>query len=266
VDSAKVIANGTVRREDADKIVPYIDIRLDGSWILKSQLMVLDMLANNDWDRPIYFVTGYHNDALGLEEYFQLEGLAYRLVPIKSENKSWFEYGRTDTDILYDNVMNKFIWRGANDPDVWLDYYHKRTITVVRARLIYTRLANELSARGDTTRANEVLERCMEVLPVSNLGYDIYCSDIISAWFKAGNREKAVSMTKELTDYYLEHTGYWLGQKPLIATYADQEIAQGLQIVSQVMQICYNNGEAALAEELNGKFSELYTKYVALKQ
>jgi hypothetical protein len=94
-------------------------------------------------------------------------------VPVKSENKSWFEYGRTDTDILYDNVMNKFIWRGANDPDVWLDYYHKRTLTVVRARLIYTRLANELSAKGDRTRANEVLERCMEVLPVSNLGYDI---------------------------------------------------------------------------------------------
>ena len=266
VDAAKVIANGTVRPEDADKIVPYIDITLDGSWILKSQLMVLDILANNNWERPIYFVTGYHNDALGLEEYFQLEGLAYRLVPIKSENKSWFEYGRTDTDILYDNIMNKFTWRGANDPDVWLDYYHKRTLTVVRSRLIYTRLANELSAKGEKARAGEVLERCMEVLPVSTVGYDIYCSDIISAWFKAGNREKAVSMTWELTDYYLEHTGYWLGQKPLIAVYADQEIAQGLQIVSQVMQICYNNGEADLAEELNGRFSELYAKYVSLKQ
>lgn len=266
VDAAKVIANGTVRAEDADKIVPYIDIKLEGSWILKSQLMVLDILANNNWDRPIYFVTGYHNDAIGLEEYFQLEGLAYRLVPVKSENKSWFEYGRTDTDILYDNVMNKFTWRGANDPDVWLDYYHKRTLTVVRSRLIYTRLANDLSAKGDMARANEVLERCMEVLPVSTIGYDIYCSDIISAWFKAGNKEKAVSMTKELTDYYFERTGYLLGQKPLIANYADQEIAQGLQIVSQVMQVCYNNGEATLAEELNGRFSELYTKYVALKQ
>jgi hypothetical protein len=58
VDSAKVIANGTVKPEDADKIVPYIDIKLKGSWIMKSQLMVLDILANNNWDRPIYFVTG----------------------------------------------------------------------------------------------------------------------------------------------------------------------------------------------------------------
>ena len=65
---------------------------------MKSQLLVLDILAHNDWKRPIYFVTGYHNDALGLEEYFQLEGLAYRLVPIKSQNKSWLEYGRIDTE------------------------------------------------------------------------------------------------------------------------------------------------------------------------
>jgi hypothetical protein len=73
-------------------------------------------------------------------------------------------------------------------------------------------------------------------------------------------------MTRDLTCYYFERIGYLLGQKPLIAASADQEIAQGLQIVSQVMQICYSNGEADLAEELNGKFSELYTKYVALKQ
>jgi hypothetical protein len=266
VDSAKVVANGTVKPEDADKIVPYIDIKLEGSWIMKSQLMVLDILANNNWERPIYFVTGYHNDALGLEEYFQLEGLAYRLVPIKSENKSWFEYGRVDTEILYDNVMNRFVWGGANDPKVNIDYYHKRTLTVVRARLIYARLARELVAKGDKTRANKVLERCMEVLPVSKLGYDIYCSDIVSAWFAAGNREKAVSTTRDITGYYFERAGYLLSQKPLIASYADQEIAQGLQIVSQVMQTCYNNGETELAEELNGKFSELYARYVAFKK
>jgi hypothetical protein len=68
----------------------------------------MDILAHNNWERPIYFVTGYHDDALGLEEYFQYEGLAYRLVPIKSENRSWVDYGRIDPDILYNNIMNKF--------------------------------------------------------------------------------------------------------------------------------------------------------------
>jgi hypothetical protein len=266
VDSATVMSNGTVKPEDADKIVPYIDIKLKGSWILKSQLMILDILANNNWKRPIYYVTGYHNDALGLEEYFQLEGLAYRLVPIKSQNKSWFDYGRTDTDILYDNLMNRFVWGGARDPGVNIDYYHRRTLTVVRARLIYARLARDLAARGEKQKAVEVLQRCMETFPVSKIGYDIYFTDIISAWFAAGDKEKAVSLAHDVTDYYFERSQYLLKQRPDIAAYAEQDIAQGLNIVSQVMQSCYENGEVTLAEELNGKLNDLYAKYLVMKR
>nr|MCU0409523.1 DUF2723 domain-containing protein [Bacteroidales bacterium] len=76
VDREKVLASGVVKPGDADLIVPYIDIKLKGNSILKSQLIILDILANNNWERPVYYVTGYHNDAFGLEEYFQLEGLA----------------------------------------------------------------------------------------------------------------------------------------------------------------------------------------------
>ncbi len=174
VDSAKVIASGTVKPEDASKIVPYIDIKLKGNSILKSQLIVLDILAHNNWERPIYFVTGYHNDALGLEEYFQLEGLAYRLVPIKSQNKSWVDYGRIDTDILYNNIMNKFVWGGANNPKVNLDYNHIRTLIVVKARLNYARLAKALASEGKNEKAVEVLNRCLEVLPADRFPIDPY--------------------------------------------------------------------------------------------
>ena len=192
----KVIASGTVKPEDARKIVPYIDIKLKGNSILKSQLIVLDILAHNNWERPIYFVTGYHNDALGLEEYFQLEGLAYRLVPIKSENKSWLDYGRIDTDILYENMMKKFVWGGANDENVNIDYNHKRTIIVVKARFNYARLAKALTAEGKNEKALEVLDYCMDALPLDKVPYDPYVPDIIEAYFAAGDTEKAVEMTR----------------------------------------------------------------------
>jgi hypothetical protein len=266
VDSAKVLANGTVRPEDADKIVPYIDINLKGSWIMKNQLLVIDILANNNWDRPIYFVAGQTEDALGLEEYFQLEGLAYRLVPVKGVNKSWFEYGRIDTEILYDNLMNKFTWRGASEPDVYIDYYHKRTLTVVRARLNHARLARELAAKGDSVRAAKVIDRCLELFPPSKLGYDFYFGDIISASFAAGQMEKARELSKEFTDYYAERTGYLLDQMPSVAMYAGAEIANGLQMMLQVMRVCFDNGETALAEEINGKYNELYARYAAMNQ
>ena len=266
VDSAKVLANGTVRPEDADKIVPYIDINLKGSWIMKNQLLVIDILANNNWDRPIYFVAGQTEDALGLEEYIQLEGLAYRLVPVKGVNKSWFEYGRIDTEILYDNLMNKFTWRGASDPDVYIDYYHKRTLTVVRARLNHARLARELAAKGDSVRAAKVIDRCLELFPPSKLGYDFYFGDIISASFAAGQKEKARELSKEFTDYYAERTGYLLDQMPSVAMYAGAEIANGLQMMLQVMRVCFDNGETALAEEINTRYNTLYARYAAMNQ
>ncbi len=266
VDSAKVVSNGTVRPEDADKIVPYIDIELKRSWIMKNQLLVLDILAHNDWDRPVYFVSGHTDDALGLEEYFQLEGQAYRLVPIKSDNKGWFEYGRIDTDILYENLMNRFSWSGLTDPSVYLDHYHKRTLTVVRARHNFSRLASTLAAEGDTVRAAEVINRAIEQFPVTKVGYDFYYSEMISSCFDAGERARATQLAQQFADYHYERAAYLLNQRSSVAYYASAEIASGLQMMGQAARICFENGVTGLAEEINERYNELYLRYAVLQQ
>ena len=262
VDAAKGIESGTVRTDDSSKIVPYIDISLRGSSILKSQLIILDILAHNDWTRPIYFVTGYHNDAFGLEEYFQLEGLAYRLVPIKSENKSWVDYGRIDTDILYDNIMNKFVWGGANDEDVYIDYNHNRTLTVVRARLQYAKLAKELAAEGEKAKALEVLDRCMELLPFEQVKYDPYGPDLIEAYFAAGNTEKAVKLTNEYCNHNFEHLDYYLKQTQYIISSAENEKQSAIQYTSKVSTACMTYGQKDLAGEIDKRLEVYYRDYL----
>lgn len=261
VDAAKVIASGTVKPEDADKIVPYIDIKLKGSSILKSQLIVLDILAHNNWERPVYFVTGYHNDAFGLEEYFQLEGLAYRLVPIKSPNKSWVDYGRIKTDVLYDNMINKFVWGGANSEDVNIDYNHKRTIIVIKARLNYARLAKTLVAEGKNEKAIQVLDFCMDALPLDRVTYDPYVADIIEAYFAAGATEKAIEMTNAFCDYYYGHLAYYLKQDPYIISSAEYEIQTAIQYTSRVANACTANGKTELGDEITKKLEGYYTDY-----
>ncbi|MFZ0282985.1 MAG: DUF2723 domain-containing protein [Bacteroidales bacterium] len=266
VDSARVIASGTVKPEDAGKIVPYIDITLKGNSILKSQLIVLDILAHNNWERPVYFVTGYHNDALGLEEYFQLEGLAYRLVPIKSQNKSFVDYGRIDSDILYDNIMNMFVWGGANDPEVNLDYNHIRTLIVIKSRLNYARLARALASEGKNEKALEVLNRCLEVLPVDRFTYDPYYTDLIDAYFLAGNAEKALEMTKEMSEYYFKRLDYFLRQNPYVISSAEYEIQTAIQYSSRAAGYCEVNGKKEAAEEINKKLEGYYSEYVGKQQ
>ena len=266
VDSAKVIASGTVKREDADKIVPYIDIKLKGNSILKSQLIVLDILAHNNWERPIYFVTGYHNDAMGLEEYFQLEGLAYRLVPIKSQNKSWLDYGRIDTEILYDNMIKKFAWGGARQRNVNIDFNHKRTLIVIKARLNYARLAKALTREGKNEKAIEVLDYCMEMLPLEKIPYDQYMTDIIEAYFEAGDEVKAVDMSKAFCEYNYEKLDYFLKQAPYIVSSAEYEIQTAIQYSSKVANACTAKGKTEIAEEITKKLEGYYSRYVLMQQ
>ncbi len=266
VDASKVIASGTVKPEDAGKIVPYIDIKLKGNSILKSQLIVLDILAHNNWERPVYYVTGYHNDAFNLEEYFQLEGLVFRLVPIKSANNSWIDYGGIDTDILYENLIKKFVWGGANNEDVNIDYNHKRTIIVVKARLNYARLAKALANEGKNEKAIEVLDQCMEALPLDNVPYDPYVSDIIEAYFVAGGSERALEMTKDFCDYYYSKLDYYLKQKPYIVNSAEYEIQSAIQYTSKVANSCEIFGQAEVAKEINKKLEGYYASFVGFMQ
>jgi MFS family permease len=266
VDKAKVLASGTVKPEDADKIVPYIDIKLKGNSILKSQLIVLDILAHNNWERPIYFVTGYHNDALGLEEYFQLEGLAYRLVPIKSQNKNWLDYGRINTDILHQNMINKFVWGGANKKGVDIDYNHIRTLIVVKARLNYARLAKALSSEGKNEKAIETLNKCMEALPLEKIPYDPYTADIIEAYFAAGATEKAVEMSTAFCDYYYKRLDYFLKQKPYIVNSAEFEIQTAIQYTSRVANACTSGGKSEMGEAITKKLEAYYADYVKIVQ
>jgi hypothetical protein len=266
VDAAKVIASGAVKPSDADKIVPYIDIKLKGSAILKSSMIVLDILAHNDWKRPIYFVTGYHEDAMGLEEYFQLEGLAYRLVPIKSENKSWLKYGRIDTDILYNNLINKFVWGGAKEKGVNIDYNHKRNLLVIKARYNYAKLANALSAEGKNEKALSVLDYCMTTFPIEKISYDMYVPDIIEAYVNAGAIDKATELTKNLSSYYFEKLDYYLKQKPDIIASAGYEVQSAIQFTSQAADACKAGGKTEFADELTNKLQNYYNRYVKLVQ
>ena len=266
VDAAKVIASGTVKPEDADKIVPYIDIKLKGNSIMKSQLIVLDILAHNDWKRPIYFVTGYHNDAMGLEEYFQLEGLAYRLVPIKSVNKSWLEYGRIDAGILYDNMMKKFVWGGAKEKGVTIDYNHRRTLLVVKARYNYARLAKALAGEGKNEKAIQVLDYCMETLPVDKLSWDMYMPDLVEAYFAAGAADKAVDLTNKLSSYYMEKMDYYFKQSPNILSSSDFEIQSAIQYISRVGAACKENGKPEISADLTTKLEKYYSQYMKTVQ
>jgi hypothetical protein len=115
-----------------------------GSYLQKSAMMILEIIANNNWERPIYFVSPYGDSDVGLVDYLQHDGFAYRLVPIKSHADDFLSVGRIDSDILYDKLMNTFKWGRMNQPDVFIDHNNQRTAMVLRLRNTFNRLAETL--------------------------------------------------------------------------------------------------------------------------
>jgi len=226
IDSTKLIENGTVKPKDAKLIEKQLSWTLRDIPISKANLIQLDILAKNNWDRPIYFVAGGNDGTLGLEDYFQMDGLAYRLVPIKTKSPDYYyELGRIDTDILYENLMKKFSWGRMNEPDFYMDYYNVRTMSVIKFRKTFVRLAEALMNEGKKDKAIEVLDRCMQLAPNNKLPYDhfisgitynnsqnkapIHYSGVIEAYYKCGAFEKANKISLEFAEILQQDLQYY---------------------------------------------------------
>jgi hypothetical protein len=262
VDSAKVITNGTVLPELADLIVPSIDIKLNKSLLTKNQMMVLDVLATNNWERPVYFVTGGHEDALGLEDYFQLEGFAYRLVPVKTERSGFLEYGRINTDVMYENLMNKFKWGGMEEPDLRLGYYEKRTFSVVRVRNNFARLAKELLLEGKRDSAVAVLDRCMELMPHERIPYHYFMPGIIEVYYKADETVKADQIAEEFAWICEDNLSYYLSFKPGMRKAINNDIQISLQLLQMLTSVTKEYNPEGVAVGVEEKFNRLYSLYL----
>ena len=237
VDKDFVMNNGTIARKDSDKIVKEIKFAINGSVIDKSQLEILDIISHNHWKRPIYFLSSNNESTLGLDQYLQLEGFAYRLVPIKTNFTSVYDCGRINTDIMFNNLMNKFYYGRMNEPDVYMDYFHRRTLSVVRFRTSFTRLANALIAEHKKDSAIAVLDKCQELTPPRVLPYDIYSIDIADSYLTAGDTTKGTDILKDYFKTCTEELNYYYSLKPVFQNVYSGEISYDLMALDKMKDL-----------------------------
>lgn len=161
VDNEKFYKSKTVGPENIDLTVDTIRWTINQNYVFKNHLVMLDVLSDNKWERPLYFSIGMGRDNfIGLENYLQLEGLAYRIVPVKKTINDNLT-GSINTDILYDNLMNKFIWADTDDKT----YTNENKMESDMYRPVFLRLLEALEAVNKTDSARMVVNRYYKVLP-----------------------------------------------------------------------------------------------------
>lgn len=208
VDKEAVLKNGIVAEKDADLILPYLDIQFDGA-ITKNRILMLDILANNKWEKPIYFTGGAQADEeyIWLKDYLQLDAMTYKLVPIHTPNKgNFFEMGRIDTDIMYENVK-KWDWRNIADDNIYLDIETRKNSVTYRNNM--ERLARELMREQKYVKAEEILDLAIEKMPVHKFGHYSMLISYIDLYYGLNKPEKARKLVTELKTIFQEHLTYY---------------------------------------------------------
>jgi len=207
VDKQKVLAAGIVPDAKKNQVVNEINWSIKKNYILKKDMMIMDILANFNWERPVYFAITTGNAAyIGLEKYFQLEGLAYRLVPF--EGKSFDgQTGYVNTDIMYENLMTKFEYGNMDDPSVYMDENNRRMCMNLRNN--FARLAEALFREGKKDKAIEVLDRCIATMPNENIPYNFFILPAVESYYKMGEYDKANEIVKILLTMYTQESDYY---------------------------------------------------------
>jgi len=263
VDTARVVENGTVKEYFRDNIVSPLIWEYPEDDAFKSDLAIMDLLATNQWERPVYYSTTVPSTQYkGLEKFFVQEGMAYRVVPVNIENPEDGDYGIIDPYVMFDNMMNKFQWGNADDPDVYLDETNRRMFS--NFRRIFGNLGKSLLQAGDTVRAVEVVNRGLEIVPPSKMPFDFFCVSIAEVLLRSGHREEGDKLIGDITNYSKENLNHViaLGGNQLFGM--DYIKGINMQALLDLYRMSVRLGEKELTETLepiiNNYYGRLYSE------
>jgi len=210
VNKENVIKSGIINPSEIDKIVDYIDIDIPKSGLYKNQILMLDILSKNDWERPIYFTGGSYKDSeyIWMKDYLQLDGLVYKLVPIKTpiSEENPYQMGRIEPNRMYD-IVKKWEWGNSESPEIYHDPETRKNSISFRGNL--HRLAEEFIKAGDYEKAAEMIELNFEKMPLDYFEYYSLSEPYISSYYKIGEAEKAQKLFKKLEKKYLDQIRYY---------------------------------------------------------
>ena len=261
-----------VRRSDMkipealrDSIPEYMTITLRDAngnpkrALYKSELMMLEMLANANWERPIYMaITVGSENHLGMGNHFTQEGLAYRFTPFDTDKLD----SKIDSEKMYDNLMNKFKFGGIDKPGIYIDenvmrmcYTHRR---------IFTQLVGQLIKEGKKDKALAALDYAEKMIPAINVPYDWAngAFQMAESYYQLGQNEKANKIIDELANKSLEYMIWYLSLNDNQLAIASENFVYNASLLDAEVRLMEKYKSEELAKHYSTQLDQLYNEYV----
>lgn len=248
-----------------DSIPDYMTISLKDSngkpkrALYKSELMMLEMLANANWERPIYMaITVAVENQLGMNKHFIQEGLAYRFTPFDTDKLG----EKIDSEKMYDNLMNKFKFGGIDKPGIYIDenlmrmcYTHRR---------IFSQLVSQLVKEGEKEKALKALDYAEKKIPAYNVPYDWAngAFQMAEAYYQLRQKEKADKIMDELANKSLEYMIWYLSMSDAQLAIAGENFVYNASLLDAYIRLLQKYDSEELAKHYSMQLDTLYKEYV----
>ncbi len=260
INKDDVIKNKVVTPADFGKIAPEMEWTYNKEYITKGTLAMLDILVNNQWERPIYFTSGMPTEQFnGLDSYLYDEGLVLRLMPLVNDNTQNKEL--MNTPALYQNLMNKFAWGNLKKAS-YLDTESQKHISILTN--IFNNTISGLINTGRKEEAKKVVARYFEVMPDKVYGIRSSTGLYFMAenLYLLGERQQATELLKGLSVNLQKEISYLAdvsdSTKSIVA---EQNLQLGMSFLNQMARITAANGETKFSAELNDQFNSLVARF-----
>ena len=229
------------------------------NYYTRSELMIMEMLEHNDWKRPFYFAVSCGDSYyLGLKPYFELTGLAYRVTPTRSADGQ----PRVNTEVMYDNMMNKFKFGNLEQPGFYIDENLQRMCHT--HRMMFLELAEALYNERQYDKAREVLNYSLKVLPTYNLSFastDYTSTGYAQLFYRLGNEEDiqtANTIVNELATNCVEYLEWGSTLDRHLRKTVDATIGHQSAIFGIVLQMADRYHQTDVVD----KYYPIYSQYV----
>ena len=266
IDTTK--AKEIVPEDLHDNIVDQMVLRIKGRSLIKGDLAFLDLLVNNNWERPIYLNnTSIAQLKLDMRNYVVQEGMAYRVVPARNPNpRAGYP---VNTEVMYDNLMNKFSWTNLDDSSI---YYSPDYLGfALNSRSTFNTLAQNLIDEEQYDRASSVLKRCLEVMPNESIPYDEFSAQQVAmlleiSSYKTGSTSDMASSIEEaeLASHIAENVSSWasgwLDFYLMEGNLDNYEVQRKLVVLNEIARAYRAHGDKDNAAKFEAIFEEYYTK------
>lgn len=268
VDKQQVIQEGVVPLADTGKIVSEVTFKMPKTVLYKNDIALLNIMAANDWKRPIYFTSPVTATRLGLGSYLETDGLTYRLVPVASDenSNSILSAGNVNVDFMYENLEDKFKFGGANIAGTYFDEPNRRMLLGIRNS--FAKLGMALAEAGKKDSAIKVLDHCDSNMLKVNFPYaltspgnshNINSLQTVYAYYLAGDSTKGDAIADDVIADCRQQLTYYnsLSSDKLDGT-LQQDAQTANMIISQLEAWQKQYGrQASSARELPQSFDTL---------